>query len=79
MNRPTWGKNSIRSKAVNKMFSRLIAGAGLFALGYIIGREFGRMEPIIQELQRTRDARPSHARTYDHEVTVEMNESQTKV
>jgi hypothetical protein len=61
------------------MFSRLIAGAGLFALGYIIGREFGRMEPIIQELQRARDARPSHARTYDHDVTVEMNESQTKV
>jgi len=61
------------------MFSRLIAGVGLFAIGYFIGREIGRMEPIIQELQRAREARPSHAGTYDHEATVETGESQTKV
>ena len=60
------------------MFARLIISAGLFALGYYIGREVGRMEPIIQELQRARDARSPHAGTYDHEATVETEESQTK-
>jgi hypothetical protein len=60
------------------MFSRLIVGAGLFALGYFVGREVGRMEPIIQELQRARDARPPYAGTYDHEAAVKTDGSRTK-
>ena len=53
------------------MLFRLIAGAGIFALGFYIGRQVGRMEPIIGELERARVARMPHAGTYDHEGTPE--------
>jgi hypothetical protein len=56
------------------MFFRLIASAGIFALGYYIGREVGRMEPIIAELEKARDARVSHAGTYDHESPTQADE-----
>lgn len=56
------------------MFLRFIAATGIFALGYFIGREVGRLEPIVRELERARDARMSHAGTYDHEPTVDMQD-----
>jgi len=60
------------------MFFRLVAGAGLFALGYYVGREVGRMDPIIEELKRARDARAPHVGIYDHEPTVETQDSKTE-
>jgi hypothetical protein len=60
------------------MFLRLIAGAGLFAIGYYVGREVGRMDPIIEELKRARDARAPHAGIYDHEPTVETQDTRTE-
>ena len=53
------------------MLLRLIAAAGIFALGYYIGREVGRMEPIIAELEKSRGERVPHAGTYDHDPFME--------
>ena len=39
------------------MFLRVITGIGLFAFGYYIGKQVGRMEPINEELAHTRDQR----------------------
>lgn len=36
------------------MLLRLIAGAGLFALGYYLGKEVARHEPINEELAQAR-------------------------
>ena len=55
------------------MFFRLIAGAGIFALGFYFGREVGRMEQIFGEVERTRNARVPHAGTYDHEGSADMH------
>lgn len=60
------------------MFLRLIAGAGLFALGYYVGREVGRMEPIVEELKMARNARAPHAGTYDHEASVGASDRKTE-
>lgn len=38
------------------MILRLLSGASLLLLGYYIGREVGRSEPIRRELQEARDA-----------------------
>ena len=37
------------------MIVRLFLGAGLFALGYYLGREVGRSEPVREELRRARE------------------------
>lgn len=55
------------------MFSRLIAATGIFAVGYFIGREVGRMD-ILRELERARSERMPHAGTYDHEQTVDTQD-----
>lgn len=39
------------------MLLRLIAGAGLLALGYYVGKQVGRMEPIREDLERSRNER----------------------
>lgn len=58
------------------MLLRLVVGAGIFALGYYVGREVGRMEPIIEELAKAHDGkRVPHAGTYDHEETADMHAS----
>ena len=44
------------------MLLRLLAGAGLFAFGYYIGKQVGMTEPIREELARARAAEPD-ART----------------
>jgi hypothetical protein len=49
------------------VFFRLVAGVGIFALGFYLGREVGRMEQIFGELDGTSDTRMPHAGTYDHE------------
>ena len=36
------------------MLGRLVVGVGLFALGYHLGREIGRADPIRDELKRAR-------------------------
>ncbi len=36
---------------------RLLVGAGLFALGYYVGREIGRLESIRDEMRRLREER----------------------
>ena len=41
------------------MIFRLLAGVGLLALGYYVGREVGRAEPIREELRKTREEKPS--------------------
>ena len=35
---------------------RLLLGAGLFALGYYVGREIGRIESVREEMRRLREA-----------------------
>jgi len=35
---------------------RLLIGGGLFALGYYVGREIGRLESIRDEMRRLREA-----------------------
>ena len=42
------------------MWTRLITGLGLLALGYYVGKQVGRMEPIRQELERTRADAADH-------------------
>ena len=37
------------------MLVRLVLGVGLFALGYYLGREVGRAEPVREELRRARE------------------------
>ena len=37
------------------MFFRVFVGLGLLALGYYVGREIGRAEPIRNELKDLRD------------------------
>lgn len=44
---------------VNATLLRLLAGAGLLAFGYYLGRQVGRMEPIREELARARGAADS--------------------
>jgi hypothetical protein len=36
---------------------RLLLGAGLFSLGYYVGREVGRLESLREELSRLRETR----------------------
>jgi len=36
------------------MLLRLLTGAGLLALGYYVGKQVGRTEPIREELARAR-------------------------
>ncbi len=43
---------------------RVLCGLGLMALGYYVGREVGRLEPIRDELFRTRRKREA-SETYD--------------
>ena len=44
------------------MLARLVVGAGLFALGYYLGKEVGRMAPVRDELRRARNGeRPQPA------------------
>jgi hypothetical protein len=40
---------------------RVITGIGLFAFGYYIGKQVGRMEPVNEELSQTRHARTTDA------------------
>ena len=35
---------------------RLLLGVGLFALGYYVGREIGRLESLREEMRRLRGA-----------------------
>lgn len=35
---------------------RLLLGVGLFALGYYMGREIGRLESLREEMRRLRNA-----------------------
>lgn len=50
------------------MLLRLITGAGLLALGYYVGKQVGRMEPIREDLERLRDQRN------DDEMTAEQRQ-----
>jgi hypothetical protein len=36
------------------MLTRIVAGLGLFALGYYLGKEVGRTEPVREELEAAR-------------------------
>ena len=46
---------------------RIFIGIGLFTLGYHVGREVGRLEPIREELRRAREGRKGY--TIDAEQT----------
>jgi hypothetical protein len=37
------------------MIGRLLVGAGLFALGYYLGREVKRFDPLREELRNARE------------------------
>ena len=45
------------------MLLRLITGAGLLALGYYVGKQVGRMDPIREDLERLRDERSADTET----------------
>ena len=54
------------------MLLRLIASAGLVAIGYYVGRQVGRMEPVREELARARDARLTDSRAgHEHDSMLE--------
>ena len=36
---------------------RILIGIGLFTFGFHLGREVGRMEPLVEELERERRRR----------------------
>ena len=40
------------------MILRLLVGVGLLALGYYVGREVGRAEPVREELRKAREQKP---------------------
>jgi hypothetical protein len=40
------------------MLTRIVAGIGLFALGYYLGKEVGRTEPVREELATARGDKP---------------------
>lgn len=40
------------------MIQRILLGAGLFLLGFYVGREIGRTEPIREELRKEREGQP---------------------
>ncbi len=48
------------------MIFRILVGAGLLALGYFVGREIGRTEPVRKEL---RNAREQDRANDQHRVT----------
>ena len=39
------------------LFLRVLVASGLLLLGYYVGREIGRTEPVREELRRERDRR----------------------
>ena len=51
------------------MLARLIAGAGLFVIGYYLGKEIGRTEPIREELRRARERNSSPEPSTDAAAT----------
>lgn len=50
------------------MLLRVIAGAGLLALAYYVGKQVGRMEPIREDLERRRDAAASDEVPAEHDT-----------
>ena len=42
------------------MIFRILVGAGLLALGYFVGREIGRTEPVRKELRNAREQDRAH-------------------
>ncbi|MFQ5756042.1 MAG: hypothetical protein ACE5H7_08085 [Acidiferrobacterales bacterium] len=42
------------------MIFRILVGAGLLALGYYLGREIGRTEPVRKELRNAREKDRAH-------------------
>ena len=59
------------------MLLRLIAGAGLVAFGYYVGKQVGRMEPIREELARAA-AQASDADGVADETVVEEHDRSTE-
>lgn len=43
------------------MLFRVLIGAGLFVLGFYLGREIGRTEPIREVLRQARNQEPDEA------------------
>jgi hypothetical protein len=60
------------------MLLRLIAGIGLVAFGYYIGRQVGRMEPIREELQRAREAQAEDTDSDRKQATAEAPDRSTR-
>jgi hypothetical protein len=46
-------------------FARLLVGAGLFAFGYYLGRQSGRMEALQGEFQAFEDLEPANKADID--------------
>jgi hypothetical protein len=47
-----------------QLIVRVLVGVGLLCLGYYVGREVGRLEPVREELRRAREARPAQETTH---------------
>ncbi len=54
------------------MIYRILVGVGLTLLGYYVGREVGRAEPIRKELEEGRGTRERHLES-EHESGVDVN------
>jgi hypothetical protein len=52
------------------MLFRLITSAGMVAFAYYLGKQVGRMEPIREELARTRDAQRVESVTLEDDDNV---------
>ena len=45
------------------MIARVFIGIGLLLLGYCVGKEVGRMEPIREELRKAREKKEEETST----------------
>lgn len=48
------------------MIFRILIGVGLLALGYYVGREVGRTEPIREELRKAREQKKRNEGSQKH-------------
>lgn len=59
------------------MIVRILTGFGLLALGYYVGREIGRAEPIRNHLEQSRKNDPAQTEAVIDKAVVEQSEQQT--
>jgi hypothetical protein len=59
------------------MLLRLIASVGLVALGYYVGKQVGRMEPVREELAKAREFQLADSGSEDDAGTILEHRGET--